>query len=121
VHGDVLKAEAALRQNRAQLEDLRGRIDNDVRTTLLDLAAAADQVAVAGSSVDLAQQTLVQAQDRFSAGVSDNLEVVQAQEALATANENYISSLYAHNLAKVSFARAIGFAEEGVKQYLKGK
>ena len=121
VHGDVLQAESTLRQNRSQLEDLRGRIDNEVRTTLLDLAAAADQVAVATSSVDLAQQTLAQAQDRFSAGVSDNLEVVQAQEALATANETYISSLYAHNLAKVSFARAIGYAEEGVKQYLKGK
>ena len=76
---------------------------------------------VARSSVDLAQQTLSQAQDRFSAGVADNLEVIQAQEAVASANENYISSLYAHNLAKVSYARAIGYAEEGVKQYLKGK
>jgi outer membrane protein TolC len=121
VHGDVLQAEATLRQNRAQAEDLRGRIDNEVRTALLDLSAAADQVEVARSSVGLAQETLAQAQDRFSAGVSDNLEVIQAQEALADANENYISSLYAHNLAKVSFARAIGYAEEGVKQYLKGK
>jgi len=121
VHGDVLQAEATLRQNRAQAEDLRGRIDDDVRTALLDLTAAADQVEVARSSVGLAQETLTQAQDRFSAGVTDNLEVIQAQEALANANENYISSLYAHNLAKVSFARAIGFAEEGVKQYLKGK
>ena len=116
-----MQAEATLRQNRAQAEDLRGRIDDDVRTALLDLTAAADQVEVARSSVGLAQETLTQAQDRFSAGVTDNLEVIQAQEALANANENYISSLYAHNLAKVSFARAIGFAEEGVKQYLKGK
>jgi outer membrane protein TolC len=69
----------------------------------------------------LAQQTLTQAQDRFSAGVADNLEVIQAQEALANSNENYISSLYAHNVAKVEYARAIGFAEEGVKQYLRGK
>jgi outer membrane protein TolC len=61
---------------------------------------------------------LTQSRDRFAAGVVDNLEVIQAQEALAAANENYISSLYAHNLAKVSLARAIGFAEEGVKQYL---
>jgi len=121
VHGDVLQAEAALRQTRSQLEDLRGRIDNEVRTTLLDLSAAAEQVEVARSSVDLAQQTLSQAQDRFSAGVADNLEVIQAQETVASANENYISSLYAHNLAKVSYARAIGYAEEGVKQYLKGK
>jgi outer membrane protein TolC len=88
---------------------------------MLDLNAAADQVQVAESSVNLAQQTLTQAQDRFSAGVTDNLEVIQAQEALASANENYIASLYAHNLAKVEFAKAIGYAEQGVKNYLKGK
>ena len=121
VHGDTLQAESQLRQARSQLENLRGQIDYDVRSAMLDLNAAADQVEVARSSLDLAQQTLTQAQDRFGAGVTDNLEVVQAQEALATAHENYIASLYAHNLAKVEFARAIGFAEEGVKQYLKGK
>ena len=120
-HADVLQAEAALRQARAQLENLRGQIDYDVRAARLDLTAAADQVEVARSSVDLANQTLEQAKDRFSAGVADNLEVVQAQEAVAAANESYISSLYAHNLAKVELARAIGFAEEGVKQYLQSK
>lgn len=121
VHADTLEAEATLRQARARLEDLRGQIDNDVRTALLDLNAAADQVQVARSTVDLAEQTLTQAQDRFSAGVSDNLEVVQAQESVASAHEAYISSLYAHNLAKVELARALGNAEQGVKQYLKGK
>lgn len=120
-HADVLQADATLRQNRERLEDLRGSIDTDVRTALLDLGAATEQVEVARSSVDLAGQTLTQAQDRFAAGVADNLEVIQAQEALATANENFISSLYAHNIAKVSLARAIGFAEEGVRQYLKGQ
>jgi outer membrane protein TolC len=119
VHGDVLQAEAVLRQSRQQLENLRGQIDYDVRTALLDLAAAADQVEVARSSVDLADQTLAQARDRFTAGVADNLEVVQAQETIAAASESYISSLYAHNLAKVALARAMGYAEEGVKQYLK--
>jgi len=118
---DGLQAEATLRQNRQQLENLRAQIDYDVRTALLDLASAADQVEVARSALDLANQTLDQARDRFTAGVADNLEVVQAQEAVASANENYISSLYAHNLAKVSLARAIGFAEQGVKQYLESK
>jgi len=121
VRADVLQAEASLRQNEAQLANLRGQIDYEVRTALLDLNAAAQQVEVARSSVDLAQQTLIQARDRFTAGVADNLEVVQAQETVASANENYISSLYAHNLAKVALARAIGYAETGVKQYLKGK
>ena len=121
IHADVLEAEAQLRDAKARLEDLRGQIDNEVRTALLDLNAAAEQVQVARSSVELAEQTLAQAQDRFSAGVADNLEVVQAQESVATAHESYISSLYAHNLAKVELARALGNAEQGVKQYLKGK
>jgi outer membrane protein TolC len=121
VHADVLQAEATLRQSRAQLEDLRGRIDYEVRSALLDLASAADRVEVARSSVELAQQTLDQAKDRFAAGVTDNLEVVQAQEAVAAANESYISSLYAHNVAKVSLVRAMGYAEEGVKRYLQNR
>jgi outer membrane protein TolC len=118
-HADVLEAEASLRQSRQQLENLRGQIDYDVRSARLDLTSAADQVEVARSSVELANQTLQQAQDRFAFGVTDNLEVVQAQQALTSANESYISSLYAHNIAKISLAKAIGFAEEGVKQYLE--
>jgi outer membrane protein TolC len=118
---DALEADATLRQNRQQLDNLRGQIDYDVRSALLDLTAAADQVSVARSSLDLANQTLEQARDRFTAGVADNLEVVQAQETVASANENYINSLYSHNVAKLSLARAIGFAEQGVKQYLESK
>ena len=120
VHGDVLQADAQLKQARSQLADLRGRIDYEVRTSVLDLNAAAEQVEVARSSVDLAEQALAQSQDRFTAGVTDNLEVVQAQEALASAHESYIQSLYAHNLAKVELARSIGDAEEGVRRYLRG-
>jgi outer membrane protein TolC len=121
VHGDVLKAEASLRQAQAQMADVRGQIDQDIRNALLDLKSASDQVEVAQSSVNLAEQALTQSQDRFSAGVTDNLEVVQAQETVAGAHESLISSLYLHNLAKVSFARALGRAEEGVREYLKGK
>jgi outer membrane protein TolC len=120
-HGDVLQAESRLRQSQQQLGNLRGQIDYEVRSALLDLAAADEQVQVAKSSVDLADQTLMQSRDRFAAGVTDNLEVVQAQESVSAANENYISSLYAHNLAKVELARALGYAEAGVKQYLKSK
>lgn len=120
-HADALQAEATLRQARAQLDNLRGQIEYEVRTALLDIAAADDQVEVARSSVDLAEQTLVQARDRFSAGVSDNLEVVEAQQTVAAAHENYISSLYAHNLAKIELVRAMGYAEQGVRQYLNGK
>jgi outer membrane protein TolC len=121
VHADRLQAEATLRQIRSEAADMRGRIDSDVRNALLDLTSSADLAAVARSQVALAQTTLTQAQDRFAAGVTDNLEVVQAQESVASANENYISSLYSLNIAKVSYARAIGNAEQGVLQYLKGK
>jgi outer membrane protein TolC len=121
VHGDVLKAEASLRQAEAQMADVRAQIDQDIRNALLDLKSSSDQVEVAQSSVNLAEQALTQSQDRFSAGVTDNLEVVQAQEAVAAAHESLISSLYLNNFAKVSFARALGRAEEGVREYLKGK
>jgi outer membrane protein TolC len=122
VHGDMLKAEANLRQAQAQIENVRAQIEQDIRNALLDLKSSADQVEVAQSSVNLAEQALTQSRDRFAAGVTDNLEVVQAQEALASAHENLISSLYQHNLAKVSYARALGRAEEGIREYLsKGK
>ena len=75
---------------------------------------------MARSSVDLATQQLQQAKDRFAAGVANNIEVVQAQEAFATTNENFISSLFAHNLAKLSLARAVGIAEQAVKEFLGG-
>jgi outer membrane protein TolC len=120
VHSDVLEADAQLKDARSKLADLRGRIDYEVRTAVLDLNAAADQVEVARSSVDLAEQALAQSQDRFAAGVADNLEVVQAQETVAGAHESYIQSLYGHNLAKVELAHSIGDAEEGVRRYLKG-
>jgi outer membrane protein TolC len=118
---DIAQAEAMLRNKKNAVEDLRGRIDYEVRDALLDLQSAAEQVAVARTNVDLATQTLEQARDRFGAGVTDNIEVVQAQQLLAAANENYISSLNAHNGAKIALATAVGTAEEGVPQYLNLK
>ncbi|HTA47556.1 MAG TPA: TolC family protein [Bryobacteraceae bacterium] len=118
---DIDQAEVMLRTKKNALEDLRGRIDYEVRNALLDLQSAADQVAVARTNVDLATQTLTEARDRFAAGVVDNIEVVQAQQLLAAANENYIGSLSAHNGAKIALATAVGTAEEGVPQYLNLK
>jgi outer membrane protein TolC len=121
VHGEVLRADARLDQSHERLENLRAQIDSDVRTALLNLQSSADQVNVARSNIDLAEQTLTQSRDRFGAGVTDTVEVVQSQEAVASAHEQYISSLYSYNLAKISLARAVGAAEEGVKEYFKGK
>jgi outer membrane protein TolC len=121
VHGDVLLAQAALDQSRAQFENLRGQVDYDVRAAFLDLRATGERVGVARINLQLANQTLEQSQDRFRAGVTNNVEVVQAQELVASANDSLISSLYAYDLAKISLARAIGNAEIGVAEYLKGK
>ena len=116
----VQQADAQLQQQRAQLDDLRARIEYDVRSATLDLQAADDRVRVARGAADLAQQQLTQAQDRFTAGVTSNIEVVQAQEALATATDNYLSALFAHNVAKIALARAVGVSEERVGTFLKG-
>ena len=121
VHGDILQADARLEQSRERLDNLRAQIDSDVRTALLNLQSSADQVNVARSSIDLAEETLTQSRDRFSAGVTDTVEVVQSQEAVASAHEQYISSLYSYNYAKISLVRALGIAEQGVKEYFKGK
>jgi len=120
VHGDVLQADARLQQARDRQENLRAQIDADVRTAFFNLDSSAEQVNVARSNIDLAEQTLAQARDRFSAGVTDTVEVVQSQELVASAHEQYITSLHNYNLAKITLARAIGIAEEGVKSYFKG-
>jgi outer membrane protein TolC len=121
VHGDVLRADAALNTERQRLEDMRARIDQEVRDAYLDLDAAAQEVSVEKSAVMLATQTLEQSRDRFISGVTDNIEVVQAQDVLAVATDSYIASLYSHNLAKISLARAIGVAESGFAEYVEGK
>jgi outer membrane protein TolC len=121
IHGDVLRADASLTRERQRLEDLRAKIDQEVRDAYLDLEAAAQEVAVGKSAVTLATQTLEQSRDRFISGVTDNIEVVQAQDALAIATDTYVASLYSHNLAKISLARAIGVAESGFAEYVEGK
>jgi outer membrane protein TolC len=117
----VLEADALLRQREAELEDLKGRIYYDVQNAFLDLKAAADRVQVAQSANKLANEQVEQSKDRFRAGVTNNVEVVQAQEALATASENFISSLQAHNAAKLALAKAIGISDAEYEQFLRGK
>lgn len=118
---EILDSQAKLDQRKAEEGNLRGRIEYELRTADLDIHTAADQVQVAGQARDLAQQQLTQAQDRFSAGVTNGLEVTQAQEAVATADENYISSLFNLNVAEASLARAMGTAEKSIKSFFGGK
>ncbi|MGA8023601.1 MAG: TolC family protein, partial [Candidatus Acidiferrales bacterium] len=121
VQGDEMEADAQVEQSREKLENLKAQIDADVRTAFLNLQSSAEQVAVAKSNIDLAQQTLDQSRDRFAAGVTDTVEVVQSQEQVASANDSYINSLYSFNYAKISLARAMGLGEQSVKEYFKGK
>jgi outer membrane protein TolC len=105
-----LEADAALKRQQALVGDLRGQIDYEVRTALLDAAAAAERVGVARRALDLAGQQLTQARDRFAAGVASNIEVVQAQETVAAADDSHLASLFAHGVARAQLARALGVA-----------
>jgi outer membrane protein TolC len=120
-HGDIVEAEATLKQRRAEYEDTRSRVEADVRNAYLDLNAAAELVRVAQSRRDLARDELAQSTDRFSSGVADTVEVTQAQEVVASAESDYIANLNAHNLAKASVARAIGQAEKIMRDLLRSQ
>jgi outer membrane protein TolC len=121
IKGDITQGEAELRQRKAETENLRGQIDYDVRTAFLNLNAAKEQVGVAKQNVELANESLARSKDRFTSGVTDSVEVVQAEQALASANDQYITSLYNHNFSKLSLARALGVARTNYEQYLGAK
>ena len=120
LRGEAQVAQSQLDVAKAQLSDKNAQVDADVRDALLDIASAQKQVEVAKSSVDLANEALKEAQDRYANGVSDNLAVSQAEQSVAQANDQYVSSLYRHNVAKLSLARALG-AGQSYQSYLGGK
>ena len=120
LRGEAQQAQAQLDTAQARLSDKNAQVDADVRDALLDIASAQKQVEVARSSVELASEALSEAQQRYANGVSDNLAVSQAQQSVAQANDQYVTSLYRHNVAKLSLARALG-AGDNYKNYLGGK
>lgn len=120
LRGDAEQAQSQLDTANAQWSDAKAQVDADVRDALLDIQSAQQSVEVARSSVELANEALSEAQQRYAAGVSDNLGVSQAEQSVAQANEQYVDSLYRHNIAKLSLARALG-AAENYKSYLGGK
>jgi outer membrane protein TolC len=118
--GDRDLAEAQLQNIRSQLADLRNKIDQQLRDSLLDLQSAADLVRVARSNVDLATTALQQTTERFQAGVDDSLPVVEAQSTLAQAQARYVDSVRQYNLAKLGLARNLGIIDTQYKTYLQG-
>lgn len=121
LRGDAKQAQSQLDQERSRLSDLEGQISADVRDSILDIQSAAKQVEVSHSNVQLASEALDEAQQRYKAGVDDNLAVSQALSALAQADNQYVASLYQHNVAKLSLARALGVAGNDYKMYVGGK
>lgn len=117
--GDVEIANAAVLQRQAELEDARSEVEAQVREAYLDLQAAASQVDVAQRNLQTAHETLSMAQMRFQAGVINTVELVQSQQSVATAELDYINSVYAHNVAKLSLARALGIAAQSWPQFLR--
>jgi outer membrane protein TolC len=117
--GDIAQAEAVLAQRQAELDDTRGQIEAQVRQACLDLEAAAGQVEVARQNVQVAQETLEMTRARMEAGVINTVEVVEAQQTVASAQLDLINSVFAHNLAKLSLARALGHATEQLPGLLK--
>jgi outer membrane protein TolC len=120
LRGEADTAQAQLDTQRAELSDKRAQVNADVRDALLDIESSEKQVEVAKSSVELAGEALSEAQQRYANGVSDNLAVSQAEQSVAQANDQYVASLYRHNVAKLSLARALG-AGQSYKNYLGGK
>ena len=120
IHGRVIEAEADLKRAQAEADDLNREIAVDVQAALLDLASAERQVQVASHTVQLAADQQVQATDRFKAGVANNVEVVQAQAAVAAANDAYVAGLSSYQLARAALARALGRPESAFRQFLAG-
>ncbi len=121
LRGDARIADAQLEQARAQLNNLEGQIRADVKDAILDIESSNKLVSVAKSNADLASEALQEAQERFQAGVADNLAVSQAQSSVAQANDQYVSSLYQLNVSKLALARAVGLARTQYKTYLGGQ
>ena len=118
IEADVDTATATLRRREAEYQDLQQRTRYDVRSAVLDLRAADTSVDVAKTNLQLAKEGLRQAKDRFDAGVSNSLELIQAEQAVASAQDNDIASVYAHNLAKLLLVRSTGTAERDYITYL---
>ncbi len=117
--GHIETAQATLAERRAEFDDLINQVEGDIRKAFLDVQAAASQLSVAERNVEVTRENLDLTRQRFDAGVSDNVEVVQAQDALAVADLDRINSLFAHNVAKLNLARMLGRAAQGLPDFIR--
>jgi outer membrane protein TolC len=103
---------------RQRESDLRVTIDAQIRSAMLDVTSADERVKVAQSNVELAKQELADAQERFKAGVDDNLPAVNAAATVASAQAQLVQTLYQYNVAKLALARSTGVIETRYRTYL---
>jgi outer membrane protein TolC len=116
--GRILQADAELKNRRAEVDNMRADIYYDIRNAFLDMQATEEQLRTSTEARELAAQQLTQSRDRFQAGVASNIEVVQAQEAVTIASEQYIDASYGFLMAKAMLAGSLGIAEDEIKRYL---
>ena len=116
--GEEQTAAAQLKSLQQQAANLRGVIDAQVRSSILDLTTADQLVKVSESNASLAREALSDARDRFTAGVSDNLEVVDALASLTNAQSQVVSALYQYNVAKLGLARSTGVLQSRYRAFL---
>jgi outer membrane protein len=112
IHAEIVRGDLEIRKLEQQRDDLRNQIGLEVKTALVNLESARNEVQVANLGVQLSKEEVDQARDRFNAGVANNIEVIQAQDSLARANDNQIAALYRFNQARADLARAIGQMEK---------
>ena len=112
IHAEIVRADLEIKKLDQQRDDLRNQIALDVKTALLNLQSARNEVQVANLGVQLSREEVDQARDRFKAGVANNIEVIQAQDSLARANDNQIVALYRFNQARADLARSTGQMEK---------
>jgi outer membrane protein len=112
IRAETVRADLDIQKLQQQQSDLRNQIALDVKTALINLDSARSQVRVANLGVQLSKEEVDQARDRFNAGVANNIEVIQAQDSLARANDNQIAALYRFNQARADLARSVGQMEK---------
>ena len=108
-----------VRQERLRAEDLKKQIELEVRTSLNTLKSARAQIETAKLGLELSENELAQAQRRTEAGVSNSVELTDAQTRLARARDNNLAALYLFNLARIDVAAATGSMEQAVKGMVK--
>jgi outer membrane protein TolC len=120
-NGEAQQIAAQLRRVERQMDDARLGVEQELRQALLDLDSAAEEASVAEAGLDLAQKEVELAQLRFSQGVTNNIEVISAQDALSRAQQNRIVALTHNADARIQLARALGNTEASYEETLAGR